>query len=132
MDSKLAAEKALGWFELNLPSIEGHEHIEALKTRLSELGAQVPRWIPVTERLPELHEAVLVAGPAVRDVPPELGWSRQYDVTIAWRYEREGQGWQWAMENPDDWVGGQEDVAHWQPLPSPPAMEEGITSEGQG
>lgn len=37
---------------------------DALKARVTELEAQVPRWIPVTERQPEKLGEYLIAGPS--------------------------------------------------------------------
>lgn len=67
-----------------------------------QLEAQIPRWIPVEERLPEDGQGTLVI---CRD---------GYITTMAYEYER----WWWQ---------GTEDqtVTHWMPLPEPPSEKKG-------
>ncbi|MFM9115530.1 MAG: DUF551 domain-containing protein [Planctomycetota bacterium] len=59
------------------------------------------QWIPVTERLPDLHEHV---------IGWQQGWANAAEV---WRGSK-GQ-----------WLGGDfepaDEVTHWMPLPAPPA-----------
>jgi hypothetical protein len=69
-----------------------------------------PRWITVSERLPELEEKVLVAGGSLI----EIGWREHfanYTVpTTEWTLGEELD----AGEHPK-WI------THWMPLPAPPA-----------
>lgn len=41
-------------------NLEAADMIEQQAARIAELEAKVPRWIPVTERLPEIEQRVLV------------------------------------------------------------------------
>ena len=59
-----------------------------------------PKWIPVSERLPEKHERVIVCD--VRE-----------DFRDAWEFE--GEGWFNGL-----WTLEKEEVTHWMPLPEPP------------
>ena len=62
------------------------------------------KWIPVSERLPEKHERVIVCD--VRE-----------DFCDAWEFE--GDGWfngLWTLET--------EEVTHWMPMPEPPKEDE--------
>lgn len=65
----------------------------------------IPEWIPVSERLPEGREDVLVVA----------FWHEKWNVLIGW-YAPGGEVWH---------VGPMEDtgyqVSHWMPLPEPPA-----------
>ena len=60
-----------------------------------------PKWIPVSERLPNLYETVIVCD--VRE---------QY--VGAWMYYGNGD---WLH---DDKLFGAEEITHWMPLPEPP------------
>ena len=78
-----------------------NELMAELQRRLLDLQASMPQWIPVTERLPEVHEHV---------IGWQHGWARTAEV---WRGSK-GQ-----------WLGGDfepaDEVTHWMPLPAPPA-----------
>ena len=65
---------------------------------LPDAKLERPRWIPVTERLPEPLEDVLVYDPQ--------------DNRVAEAY----------MTRPKEWVGVRinHEVTHWMPLPEPP------------
>ena len=78
--------------------------IAELENRVKELEA-AQRWIPVTERLPDNLEAVLVYGES--DNPTRKG----FDVT--WRADTLSMSW--FIKN----------ITHWQPLPPAPAADRG-------
>lgn len=81
-------------------------HIAALQQKIEKLRRQVPRWIPVEERLPEDRSNVLV---------------------VAYWHERWGAYMGWCAPERAEWsvhvgIGDRDDVAvtHWMPLPEPP------------
>ncbi len=81
-------------------------HIAALQQEIEKLRGQVPRWIPVEERLPENRSDVLV---------------------VAYWHERWGAYMGWCAPERAAWsvhvgIGDRSDIAvtHWMPLPEPP------------
>ena len=66
---------------------------------IDELQSQLPKWIPVTERLPENDKTVLV-------------WNRRNSR----EYFNVCDHGQWIILR-------QEDITHWMPLPEPPKEE---------
>lgn len=69
------------------------------------------RWIPVTERFPEMGKEVLVS-------------DKQKNVTIAWIvgcFSKDGASFEWACS--DGWIDDQLPITHWMPLPTPPKGE---------
>lgn len=68
-----------------------------------------PRWIPVTERLPDddIYVLVIVSGKPCKNV------TLHNAVELA-EYDPEG----WILEMWPDWMDA--DVTHWMPLPEPP------------
>lgn len=84
-------------------------HIAALQQEIEKLRRQVPRWIPVDERLPEDRSDVLV---------------------VAYWHERWGVYMGWCAPERAEWsvhigIGDRNDVAvtYWMPLPEPPKEE---------
>lgn len=69
-----------------------------------EIG-RVPRWIPVTERLPENTEDVLVFRPKMK-----------IEIGISCRINDE-----WLRYGKD--LHGNDVITHWMPLPEPPEVE---------
>jgi hypothetical protein len=91
-------------------------HIAALQKEIEKLRGQVPRWIPVEERLPEYGVRVLATDMYEED-----------DCTGIWTRE----------EYPDDpedgcwiddrgWWHAFDDVTHWMPLPDRPEAEKAL------
>ena len=64
-----------------------------------------PKWIPVTERLPEREKDVLV-------------YDADNDEMHVWAFfcDADGDGWVDAAGNMRPWL----DATHWMPLPKPP------------
>lgn len=80
--------------------------------RIQQLEAQVPRWIPVEERLPEKHKIVLV----FKRRTAHFIWSdADWNIEADWCGE---DGWSRTPHN------GCFAVTHWMPLPQPPKEEE--------
>ena len=76
---------------------------------------QEPRWIPVSERLPEDFETV-IASTDNGTVYPEARYSKE-------------KGWEWAYESGAEiWMEIECDVVAWMPLPAPFEPQE---SEGE-
>lgn len=89
-------------------------HIAALQQEIETLRAQLPRWIPVTERLPELQScgvSTVVLGLIKSENEPSL--NKLYDLTLC-VYCDNGI---WSM--PGRYVA----ITHWMPLPEPPEVE---------
>jgi len=79
------------------------EENESLKSRIAELEA-AQKWIPVSERLPEKSETVLVLHDNAVDI-----------VT----YHPKSNRWELLW-----WVNADlHDVTHWMPLPEPPEVK---------
>lgn len=80
---------------------------------IQQLEAQVPRWIPVEERMPECaDEDVLVI------VNGEHGITTFYDAYMLAKYYP-GEGW--IIDGYEDWETP--NVSFWMPLPEPPKEE---------
>ncbi len=89
-------------------------HITALQKEIEKLRAQLPRWIPVEERLPELQSwgaSTVVLGLIKSENAPSL--NKLYDLTLC-VYCDNGI---WSM--PGRYVA----ITHWMPLPEPPKEE---------
>jgi hypothetical protein len=75
------------------------QELDACRAELARSG---PRWIRVSERLPEDNVAVLV-------------WHDPGGVEMAFR-----QGSQWCISWTNNWHSGSA-YTHWMPQPGPPA-----------
>lgn len=81
-------------------------HIAALHQEIEKLRAQLPRWIPVEERLPDHDELVLV----IASGKPKENITLDEAVELATLYS-DG----WGLETWPEWTGA--NVTHWMPLP---------------
>ena len=89
-------------------------HITALQKEIEKLRAQLPRWNPVEERLPELQNwgaSTVVLGLIKSENEPSL--NKLHDLTLC-VYCDNGI---WSM--PGRYVA----ITHWMPLPEPPEVE---------
>ena len=86
-------------------------HIAALQQEIEKLRGQVPRWIPVEERLPENGVPVLINYIASDDgkYHPD-GTAVWTDYGCFW--------WEGSLEDCDTEVAVP--ITHWMPLPEPP------------
>lgn len=86
-------------------------HIAALQQEIEKLRAQMPRWIPVTERLPELQNwgaSKVVLG----IVQNESGYPPPNPCFCVYLGNQ-----QWTIR------GRMATITHWMPLPEPPEVE---------
>ena len=93
-------------------------HIAALQKEIEKLRGQLPRWIPVEERLPELQSwgaSEVVLGLIKNENAPSL--NKLHDLTLC-VYCDNGI---WSM--PGRYVA----ITHWMPLPEPPEGENAET-----
>lgn len=102
--------------KLNLPISEGADNsrdrqrymqamadIQAIK-EMPSVTPQEPRWIPVTERLPEDYVTVMATVEGY--VEPEARYSKR-------------DGWEWAYESGTGYWEELDGVIAWMPLPEP-------------
>jgi hypothetical protein len=87
----------------NFPEISNSKKIEALSNAIDKALEKEPRWIPVSERLPEDYETV-IASANHRYVYPETRYSKEF-------------GWEWAAEACADYWTDLKGVDAWMPLP---------------
>ena len=87
-------------------------HVAALQQEIEKLRAQLPRWIPVEERLPENFRKVLCWGEYFR-----YGDFNGMFVNYALGYQNNGS-WGGEVAN-----GTNARALAWMPLPEPPEVE---------
>ena len=75
---------------------------------------QAPKWIPVSERLPEENKTVIA--------------STKYGVYPEARYTKE-DGWEWAYESGADYWVDLDEVEAWMPLPEPYKAESEVQDD---
>ena len=84
-------------------------HILALQQEIEKLRGQLPRWIPVTERLPEVWR-----NDATAELVNYMIYSPDFGVDIG-SYHAKAKKWL-CMALPCT-------VTYWMPLPEPPEVE---------
>ena len=100
----------LGGLEKDLA--EAADRIEAQTKEIEKLRAQLPRWIPVEERLPEYGVRVLAADMYEGDDYTGIRTREEYpDDTDGCWYDEMGR-W-YAID----------DATHWMPLPKAPEVK---------
>ena len=74
------------------------------------------KWIPVSERLPELFENCFVL------VKMKYDWEEKYEYNVDAGYYVGEYGYIDCFNTFNDWNEGQEyiHITHWMPLPEPP------------
>ena len=96
---KVTVKKNGIWNAITNSSGEGLEEIINNQPTI-----EIPKWIPVSERLPEDEVTVMVS--CGKCVFPEARYS-------------ETRGWEWAYESGSDYWEELYDVNAWMPLPEP-------------
>lgn len=91
---------------------EAADRVEAQAQEIEKLRGQMPRWIPVEERLPDYDDLVLV----IASGKPKGNITLDEAVELATLYS-DG----WCLETWPEWTGAK--VSHWMPLPEPPEVE---------
>lgn len=94
--------------------------IAGLHEAIKGLADDMPRWIPVEERLPEICTNVLVAGRM------KYRWEHKYLQFVDMAFFNEGE----FFETFNDWYEGQDEfeITHWMPLPEHPKE---VNTDGQ-
>ena len=84
------------------------------KLRAELTTAREPKWIPVSERLPEELKEVEVW------VDAGVKWRFGYFQDGTWYNDDTGEILGYAQKSVDGFIEKIEGVTHWQPLPEPP------------
>lgn len=104
--------------------VAAEEHALVLKKEIEKLRAQLPRWIPVEERLPEYNARVLVIDVYAGDGDEFIAiWMRE-------KYPDDPDGCCWIDER--GWWHALDEVTHWIPLPEPPEAEKALEAMKDG
>ena len=97
--------------------------IQELRRENAELRARVPKWIPVTERLPEEDGAYLVTTNCFGKYQGiNICWFAKDGETVD-EYELAGQKYVWYFYDGEYGYVSTDSVTHWMPLPEPPKGE---------
>ena len=91
---------------------ESADRIEVQAKEIEKLRAQLPRWIPVEERLPKYGVRVLATDMYEEDDCTGI-WTRE-------EYKDDADGC-WYDEH--GWWHALDEVTHWMPLPKTPEVE---------
>ena len=94
---------------------EAAERIEAQAKEIEKLRGQVPRWIPVEERLPEYGLRVLATDMYEGD-----------DYTGIWTREEYKDDADGCWYDDHGWWHASDDVTHWMPLPKVPEVKKAL------
>lgn len=92
--------------------VAAEESALVLKKEIEKLRAQLPRWIPVEERLPEYGVRVLATDMYEGD-----------DYTGIWTREEYKDDADGCWYDDHGWWHAIDDVTHWMPLPDRPEVE---------
>ena len=93
--------------------VAAEESALVLKKEIEKLRAQLPRWIPVTERLPKYGVRVLATDMYEEDDCTGI-WTRE-------EYPDDPEDGCWIDER--GWWHAIDDATHWMPLPKTPEVE---------
>lgn len=88
------------------------DRIEAQAKEIEKLRAQLPRWIPVEERLPEYGVRVLATDMYEGD-----------DYTGIWTREEYKDDADGCWYDDHGWWHASDDATHWMPLPKAPEVK---------
>lgn len=88
---------------------EKDKRLERVDKALAAIMEMMPRWIPVSKRLPEVDEWV-------------LGSAKPFPLVMRRFNPADGGGWFWQIWSPTGIVSGG-NITHWQPLPAAPEAE---------
>ena len=96
--------------------VAAEEYALVLKKEIEKLRAQLPRWIPVEERLPEYGVRVLATDMYEEDDCIGI-WTRK-------EYPDDPEDGCWIDDR--GWWHAFDDVTHWMPLPDRPEVEKAL------
>ena len=97
---------------------EAADRIEAQAKEIENLRAQVPRWIPVEERLPKYGVRVLATDMYEGD-----------DYTGIWTREEYKDDADGCWYDDHGWWHASDDVTHWMSLPKAPEAEKALEAK---
>ena len=110
------AAHAIEELQAAVSGFEANTDVAFVKENGHEYIRFVPKWISVTERLPQICTNVIVAGRM------KYRWEHKYFQFVDKAYFNEGE----FFETDNDWDEGQDEfeITHWMPLPEPPKEDE--------
>lgn len=121
-EAKQAAEDAmtgmvLSHFECDFSDFREYMHDKIKWERKQELA--MPKWIPVTERLPEVGKDVLIYAVCKDDDFPGVITISHRMIFRLFPTSEGAEIW----NSPWQYFADDYDITHWQPLPEPPKEE---------